>query len=135
LRAIGETRTWVKTEGRIMMWAKEAARVAAVLLALAMPAMGAQDAGESEVKETGRVATGAVVAVTPASRTVVVESRLEGKPWILGIEVPDGLAVTAGGKTRKLEDLKAGDRVRLRWIREENRLVAASLAVVEAKAP
>lgn len=107
----------------------------AVLLAFAAPGMAAEEVKKVEAGETGRIAVGTVTAVTPGSRTVVVESRLGGKPWVLGVEVPEGLAITAGGKTKKLEDLKEGERVSLRWIREENRLVAESLAVVGAKAP
>lgn len=114
---------------------KELLMATAIFLAFAAPAMAAQDAGKAEVKAAERAATGTVTALTPASRTVVVESRLGGQPWILGVEVPEGLAITIGGKTRKLEDLKAGDRIRLRWIREENRLVAESIALVGGKAP
>ncbi len=73
--------------------------------------------------------------MTPASRTLVVESKLGDKPWVLGVEVPAGLAITAGGKTKKLEDPKSGERVSLRWVREKDRLVAESIAVVGAKAP
>lgn len=118
-----------------MRWEKKILVVTAILFLVSAPAMAAQDVDKGEVKAGERAATGTVLAVTPASRTLVVESRLGGQPWLLGVEVPDRLAVTAEGKTRKLEDLKAGDRVRLRWIREENRLVAESIAVVGAKAP
>ena len=118
-----------------MRWEREALVAAAILLLVAAPAMAAQDVGTGGAKAAERAAAGTVTAVTPASRTVVVESRLGGQPWILGVEVPEGLAITIGGKTRKLEDLKAGDRIRLRWIREENRLVAESIALVGGKAP
>lgn len=109
--------------------------VVAILLAAAGMAMAAQDGAKGEAKGVARVATGIVTAVTPESRTVVVESALGGKPWILGVEVREDLAISAGGKTKKLEDLKTGDRVRLRWIREKDRLVAESIAVIGAKAP
>ncbi len=78
---------------------------------------------------------GTVTAVTPASRTIVIESRLAGKPWVLGEEVPKALAITVGSKTQKLEDLKSGERVSLRWVREKDRLVAESIEVRGAKAP
>jgi hypothetical protein len=106
-----------------------------ILLAVAGAAVAAQDVAKGEAKEAVRAAAGTVVAVTPESRTVVLESTLGGKPWILGIEVPEGLSIAAGGKTKKLEDLKTGDRVRLRWIREEDRLVAETISVIGAKAP
>jgi hypothetical protein len=107
----------------------------AILLGLTPRVLVAQDGGKGEAKEAVRAAAGTVVAVTPESRTVVLESTLGGKPWVLGIEVPEGLSIAAGGKTKKLEDLKTGDRVRLRWIREKDRLVAESIAVIGAKAP
>ena len=100
---------------------------AAIVLLVVSPAMAAQ--------EGGRVATGTITTVTSATRTLVVESRLGEKPWILGVEVPERLATTIGGKTKKLEDLRTGERVRLRWIREKDRLVAESIEVVGAKAP
>lgn len=96
--------------------------------------MAAQDGGKGEAKAVVRATTGTVTTVTPESRTVVVEATLAGKPWILGVEVPENVAIAAAGKTRKLEDLKTGERVRLRWIREENRLVAESIAILGTKA-
>ena len=124
-----------KKEGSAMRWGRETLLTAAILLVVAVQAMATQDVGTSEAKSAVKAAVGTVTAVTPESRTVVVESTLSGKPWILGVEVPEGLAVTAGGKTKKLEELQPGDRVRLRWIREENRLVAASIALLGSKAP
>lgn len=118
-----------------MRWDTMIVVAAAILLLVVSPAMAAQEEGKGEVKAAVQAATGTVAAVTPEPRTVVVESTLGGQPWILGVEVPEGLAITVGGKTKKLEDLKTGDRVRLRWIREENRLVAESIEVVGAKAP
>jgi len=109
--------------------------VVAILLAAAGMAKAAQDGGKGEAKVAERAAAGTVVAVTPESRTVVVEATLAGKPWILGVEVPKGATITTGRGARKLEDLKAGERVRLRWIREENRLVAETISVIGAKAP
>jgi Cu/Ag efflux protein CusF len=121
-------------EVRTMRWEKALPVGVAILLAVTAPAMAAQEAGKGEAKAAIRAASGTVTAVTPESGTVVVESTLGGKPWILGVEVPEGAAITAGGKTKKLEELKTGDRVRLRWIREENRLVAESISVISAKA-
>lgn len=118
-----------------MRWDRMIVVAAAILFLVVSPAMAAQEEGKGEVKEGGRVATGSVTAVTPATRTLVVESRLGGQPWILGVEVPGGLAITVGGKTKKLEDLRTGERVRLRWIRAKDRLVAESIAIVGAKAP
>ncbi|MBI4537440.1 MAG: hypothetical protein HY712_05735 [candidate division NC10 bacterium] len=109
--------------------------VATILLLVVSTAKAAQEEGRGVAKAGERAATGIVTAVTPASRTLVVESRLGGKPWILGVVVPRDLAIGAGGKTKKLEDLKAGDRVRIRWIRKDNELVAESVGLAGAKAP
>lgn len=117
-----------------MRWETQVLAAVAVVLALPTLAIAAQDVTKGEAK-VARAATGGVVAVTPESRTVVVEATLVGKPWVLGVEVPEGLAISAGAKTGKLEDLETGDRVRVRWIREENRLVAESISVIGAKAP
>lgn len=117
-----------------MRWERQALAVAAILLAVSAPALAAQAGGKGEGKAAVRAAAGIVTAVTSGSRTLVVESRLKGQPWILGVEVPESLAISAGGGTKKLEDLKVGERVRLRWIREEDRLVAESIAVVSPKA-
>ena len=117
-----------------MGWEKATGVTAAILLALAAPAMAAQDVGKSQAKVAERAATGTVIAVTPESRTVVVESTLGGKSWILGVEVPEGVTVVTAKGGKKLEEIKTGDRVRLRWIREENRLVAESITV-EGRAP
>ncbi|OGB92626.1 MAG: hypothetical protein A3G35_11520 [candidate division NC10 bacterium RIFCSPLOWO2_12_FULL_66_18] len=118
-----------------MRWETVAGVASAIFLLAIAPAMATQEVGKGELKAGERAATGTVLAITPESRTLVVESRLGGQPWILGVEVPERLAVTAEEKTRKLEDLKTGDRVRLRWNREENRLVVESIAVVGGKAP
>jgi hypothetical protein len=107
---------------------------AAIVILIVSPAMAAQEEGKGEPKDGGWVATGSVIAVTPATRTLVVESQLDDHPWILGLEVPESLAITVGGKTKKLEDLRTGERVRLRWIREQDRLVAESIDLVGATA-
>ncbi len=108
---------------------------AAIVFLVVSPALAAQEEGKGGLKDGGRVTTGSVLAVTPATRTLVVESQLADHPWILGLEVPESLAITVGGKTKKLEDLRTGERVRLRWIREKDRLVAESIEVLAAKAP
>ena len=118
------------------MGAKKAVVVVGIILfAVTGAAVAAQGVAKGEAKPAAQIATGTVTAVTPESRTLVVEARLSGQPWILGVEVPEGLNITAAGKTKKLEDLKAGERVRLSWIRGENRLVAEAVSVIGAKAP
>lgn len=82
-----------------------------------------------------RQAAGTITAVTPASRTIVVEATLGGKGLTIGAEVPETAAIKAEGRPRRLDELKPGDRVVLRWVREENRLVAESITVAGPKKP
>jgi ribosomal protein S17 len=95
-----------------------------IVVALAVMALAA---GAALGAEDGKVqaAAGMVVAVTEGTRTIVVESRLAGQPWIIGAEVTD--QTKFGGKAGALKDVKAGDQVTIRWIREENRLAAQSI--------
>lgn len=97
--------------------------IAAIVAAMACPAGMALSAGEKGVQ----AASGTVVAVTEASKTIVVESTLGGKPWIIGVEVTD--QTRFGGKAKGLQDVRAGARVTIQWVREENRLTARSVAL------
>ena len=99
-----------------------------------MGGCGGPGRGKGRGEARGADCAGTVTAVTPESRIVVVESRLGGKSWILGVEVPEGVTIVTAKGGKKLEEIKTGDRVRLRWIREENRLVAESITV-EGRAP
>ncbi len=67
---------------------------AAMVAAMAFPAGMGLSAGEEGVQ----AASGMVVAVTEASKTIVVESTLGGKPWIIGAEVTD--QTRFGGKAK-----------------------------------
>jgi len=48
----------------------------------------------------------------------------------LGIEVPDSLAIRTSGRTIKLDGLKTGDMICLRWMREGDCLVAECISVI-----
>lgn len=78
-------------------------------------------------EEAVRAAHGTVLAVTPASKTIVVESSLSGQPWIIGVEVTDQTRFE--GKAKDLADVKAGDKVTIQWIREGDRWVGRSITV------
>ena len=82
------------------------------------PALGAR---EDRVQE----ASGTVVAITPGSRTIVIQSTLDGQPWTVGAEVPDDTRFD--GRAKDLADLHEGDRVTMRWITEENGSVARAI--------
>lgn len=95
----------------------------AIVLALALAGGAALAAEEAKVQ----AASGTVVAVTEESKTIVVESTLDGKPWIIGAEATD--QTTFGGKAKEFKDVKPGDKVTIRWVREENRLAVRSVTV------
>ncbi len=81
----------------------------------------------SAAEERVQVASGTVVAVTEASKTIVVESMLGGKPWIIGAEVTG--QTRFGGKAKGLQDVRAGARVTIEWVRGENRLTIRSVTL------
>ena len=70
--------------------------------------------GRSFGAEEGKAqaAAGKVVGVTEGSRTIVVESKLSGQPWIIGAQVTD--QTQFGGKAAGLQDVKRGNGVHRR---------------------
>jgi len=90
---------------------------------LALQAAAGLAAGESKLQ----AASGTVVAVTEGSKTIVIQSTLEGKPWIVGAEVADDTEFE--GKAKELKDLKPGDTVTMRWVRQEHGALARSITV------
>jgi Cu/Ag efflux protein CusF len=43
--------------------------------------------------------------------------------------VPDKASITAGKVTKKLSDIKVGDKIRMKYVREEDKLVVQSIAI------
>ncbi len=107
----------VSNAGRLMVAA------AAGLVILALLTSGAL------AKEAVRDMVGKVVAVVPASRTIVMEAPVGKTVMTVGAEVPDKASITAGKAAKSLSDIKVGDRIRLKWIREEDKLVVRSIAI------
>ncbi|HEY7677757.1 MAG TPA: hypothetical protein VIG69_11835 [Candidatus Methylomirabilis sp.] len=97
--------------------------VVAVVTILALQGAAALAAEEARV----HAASGTVVAVMEASKTIVIESKLDGKPWIIGAEVADDTKFA--GKAKGLKDLKPGDRVTMQWVRREQGDVVRSIAL------
>lgn len=60
---------------------------------------------------------GTIVAVVPASRTLVVDVPLGKEVLRIGAEVTDKTKIHAAGKAASLENLKPGARVRLNFRR------------------
>ena len=97
-----------------------------VLAAVGMLAL--QGAAALAAKEgVVQAATGTVVAVTEASKTIVIESKLGGKPWIVGAEVAGDTKFE--GKAKGLKDVKPGDTVTSQFVVGEQGALARSVAV------
>lgn len=82
----------------------------------------------AQAAETGGLyaATGTVVAVTPESNTLVIQSTLkDDTTWIVGALVTD--QTTFAGRAKALQDVRPGDRVNLEWVREEGGDIARSI--------
>jgi hypothetical protein len=95
----------------------------AVLVILGLTAGGAL--GKGEVRDM----VGKVVAVEPGSKTIVIETTVGKSIMTVGAEVPDTASITAGKGAKKLADVKVGDKVRMKWLREEKGLVVQSIAI------
>jgi hypothetical protein len=80
---------------------------------LAMPVSGAAEAERQESAAGAAGYVGTVVAVTPESRTLVVDVPLGEEVLRIGAEVTDTTRITANGQTVSLDHLQAGDRIRI----------------------
>lgn len=98
-------------------------RVGVVVAVLVLQGGAALAAEEAKVQ----AASGTVVAVTEGAKTIVIQSTLDGKPWIIGAEVADDTKFE--GKAKGLKDVKPGDRVTMQWVRQEHGDVARSVTV------
>ncbi len=102
-----------------------------VVLGLFLPLAGqAQEAPSRERNVVTLVGT--LTAVTPATRTVVVEVPLESHPITVGAAATPQTTFTAGGRPVAIEDLRLGSRVRItfRGVADGDELL--SLAVLSA---
>ncbi|OGB93623.1 MAG: hypothetical protein A3G35_14100 [candidate division NC10 bacterium RIFCSPLOWO2_12_FULL_66_18] len=89
--------------------------VALVLLAGPLSPLHADEAEKSEpAPAAGPMRfVGTVIAVVPASRTVVVDVPWDRDFLRIGAEVTATTTITAEGQTVSLDRLQSGDRVRL----------------------
>jgi hypothetical protein len=76
-----------------------------------------------------RVMVGKVVAVEQGSRMIVVDAPVEKGVMTIGAEVPDTAAIMAGKAAKTLSDIKVGDTVKVKYGREENRLIVQSIVI------
>lgn len=75
---------------------------------------------------------GTVIAVVPASRTLVVDVLLGKEVLRVGAEVTDKTKLTAAGKAVSLDRLKPGDRVRIEFRRVATGDEAISVEVLRS---
>jgi hypothetical protein len=75
---------------------------------------------------------GTVVAVTPASGTLVVDVPHGKAALRIGADVTNRTRISEGGKKATLADLKAGDRVRITFRRVASGDEALSVAVLKS---
>ena len=85
--------------------------------------------GAALAKGEVRDVVGKVVAVELGSKTIVMETPAGKSVMTVGAEVPDKATITAGKATKSLSDIKVGDKIRMKYVREEDRLVVQSIAI------
>ncbi len=107
----------VSSVGRL--WA--AAAVGLVMLGLTV--------GGAFAKGEIRDMVGKVVAVELGSKTIVMDATVGKSVMTVGAEVPDKASIMAGNVAKKLSDIKVGDKIRMRYVREEDKLVVQSIAI------
>ncbi len=95
------------------------------LIAALLMLQGAAALAANEGRVEGT--SGTVVAVTEGTKTVVIQSTLKGKPWIVGAVVTD--STKFGGKAKALKDIKAGDKVTMQWVRQAEGDIARSITL------
>ena len=102
---------------------------------LAMPvSRPAADEAERQASATRAAAyVGTVVAVTPDSRTLVVDVPLRETVLRVGAEVTDTTRITADGQAVSLDRLQTGDRVRISVRRIETGNEAISIEVLSGR--
>lgn len=80
--------------------------------------------------EQERVVSGIVIAVAPASRTIVVEAKVGKSNLVVGAEVPEGTPIEGANA---LTNISAGDHVTLRYVRTGSGLTARSISRLPSK--
>jgi len=107
----------VSNAGRLMAAAAAALVIVGLMVGVAL------------AKGAVRDVVGKVVAVEAGSRTIVMESPVGKTIMTVGAEVPDKASITAGKVAKSLSDIKVGDKIRMKYVREEDKLVVQSIAI------
>ncbi len=85
--------------------------------------------GDALAKGEVRDMVGKVVAVELGSKTIVMDTTVGKSVMTVGAEVPDKASITAGKVAKSLSGIKVGDKIRMKYVREEDKLVVQSIAI------
>ena len=85
--------------------------------------------GATLEKGGSRDVVGKVIAVEAGSRMIMVDAAVGTGIMTIGAEVPDKATITAGKVAKNLSDIKVGDTVKIKYGREENRLIVHSIVI------
>jgi len=99
-----------------------------VAVAAALVVVGLITAATLE-KGASRELVGKVTAVESGSRTIVMDAPVGKGLMTVGAEVPDKTSITAGKAAKTLSDIKVGDKIKMRYVRQEDKLVVQSIAI------
>lgn len=81
-----------------------------------------------------RSAEGVVTHVEPKAvpPALVMKTQEGTRELLVGVDVPATTIIREGKSVKTLQDLKSGDRVWMRWTRQETRLVADAIHILPA---
>jgi hypothetical protein len=88
----------------------------------------------SPAEDTIRTVKGTVTAVNVKASPKVLVVRVftqENKEMIVGVTVQASATITRGGKPAKLEDLRTGESILLRYVKDASGLAAQSIEAHE----
>ncbi len=87
--------------------------------------------GEKTSMAPERVVRGEVASVEIPAKTLTVKTMKGKEPMTVGVEVPDTAKITQGKAIKHLADLKVGERVYLRYDRQNDKLVAEQIRILK----
>lgn len=109
------------------MKTRKTALLLALFLALPLLAFATIQPGEK------RTVTGTLASLDAGARSVLVSVPLEKGNYKVGVFVPSGVPVFYDGRAEELGKLPVGNRARLSYTREGDRLIAEKLEVFPKK--
>ena len=86
---------------------------------------------KAEKKSEVRRVRGEVTAVEPGAKTMVVKAMEGSKSLDIGVDITDKTIIREGKATKTLADLKIGDRVRLKYEKTADKLVADDIRILK----